>query len=94
MVGSVGSGSSLTSGMNAAQGGIRSNVEQFAKASAEVTRQAAALSQSDGSSDASGDLGQAIVDQTTASVGVRANVKTLQAFDDMLRELTLAGARK
>jgi hypothetical protein len=79
--------------MSYAKGAIRSSVERFENASADVTRQSTALSPGDSGADAANDLGSAIVDQKTAGIGISANVKTLQAFDDMLRELTLSGPR-
>jgi hypothetical protein len=94
VVASIGSGSSLMSGMSYAEDGIRSSVERFENASAEVTRQATALSSGTGdanATDAGNDIGQAMVDQKLAAFGISANVKTVQAFDDMLRELTLMG---
>lgn len=93
MIGSIGAGgsnTSLTSGMAYAKGAIRSSVERFESASQEVTRQTTALASSQSGAVAANDLGGAIVDQKTAGIAVKANVKTLQAFDDMLRELTLS----
>jgi hypothetical protein len=87
---SAGSDTSLTSGMAYAKGAIRSSVERFENASQEVTRQTTALSQGQSGAAAANDLGAAIIDQKTAGIGVSANVKTVQAFDDMLRELTLS----
>jgi hypothetical protein len=95
VVGSIGSsvGTSLTAGMSYAKGAVRSSVERFENASTDVTRQGVALSRGDSGADAANDLGTAIIDQKTAGIGISANVKTVQAFDDMLRELTLSGPR-
>jgi hypothetical protein len=90
-MGSAGSNTSLTSGMAYAKGAIRNSVERFENASQEVTRQTTALARGQDGAAAANDLGAAIVDQKTAGIGISANVKTVQAFDDMLRELTLQG---
>jgi hypothetical protein len=76
-----------------AKGAIRNSVERFENASQEVTAQTTALSRGQSGAAAANDLGSAIVDQKTAGIGISANVKTVQAFDDMLRELTLSGPR-
>jgi hypothetical protein len=73
-----------------AKGAVRNSVERFDQATANVTRQSTALSHGDSGADAANDLGTAIIDQQTAGIGISANVKTVQAFDDVLRELSLS----
>ncbi len=97
----------LPSAFDAARGGVRSSLERFDRAAAEVTRAATAFAGADsismsesarsaaaGATPHTADLVEGVLDLRLAKYAVSANVAVLRAADEMTEELVSIGRRR